>query len=55
MQDSPNLPYQMPLVAFKKEMGPSEEFKRKEVPDALLEVLEPFLAPYKAGWASFAD
>jgi pimeloyl-ACP methyl ester carboxylesterase len=30
-------------------------FLADEAPDALLEVLEPFLASYKAGWASFAD
>jgi hypothetical protein len=28
---------------------------RRRRPDALIEVLGPFLAPYKAGWGSFAD
>ena len=30
-------------------------FLAEEAPDALIEVLDPFLAPYKVGWASFAD
>ena len=30
-------------------------FRAEEAPDALIEVLDPFLAPYKVGWASFAD